>query len=67
MDIGAPTGTPVYGTVITSRYYGAYGNHIMMKHTVNGLSYTTVYAQPFRVCWANDCQRHKDRNDWCNR
>ncbi|WP_449403756.1 peptidoglycan DD-metalloendopeptidase family protein [Exiguobacterium artemiae] len=48
IDIGAPTGTPVYasagGTVITSRYYGAYGNHIMMKSTVNGVSYTTVYA-----------------------
>jgi len=48
IDIGAPTGTPVYasagGTVITSRYYGAYGNHVMMKHTVNGVSYTTVYA-----------------------
>lgn len=48
IDIAAPTGTPVYasaaGTVITSRYYGAYGNHIMMKHTVNGISYTTVYA-----------------------
>ena len=48
IDIGAATGTPVYasaaGKVITSRYYGAYGNHVMMTHTVNGIAYTTVYA-----------------------
>ncbi|HAL01359.1 MAG TPA: peptidase M23, partial [Exiguobacterium sp.] len=48
IDIGAPTGTPIYasaaGKVITSRYYGAYGNHVMMTHTVNGIQYTTVYA-----------------------
>ncbi|WP_114571651.1 peptidoglycan DD-metalloendopeptidase family protein [Exiguobacterium flavidum] len=48
IDIAAPTGTSVYasaaGTVITSKNYGAYGNYIMMSHTVNGVAYTTVYA-----------------------
>ncbi|ASI34890.1 MULTISPECIES: peptidoglycan DD-metalloendopeptidase family protein [unclassified Exiguobacterium] len=48
IDIGAATGTPVYasaaGKVITSRNYGAYGNYVMMTHTINGLAYTTVYA-----------------------
>lgn len=48
IDFGAPTGTPVKaaaaGKVIKSSYQGAYGNHVMVEHKVNGISYTTVYA-----------------------
>lgn len=48
VDFGAPIGTPVHaaaaGKVVTSSYQGAYGNHVMVKHKVHGISYTTVYA-----------------------
>lgn len=48
IDYGAPKGTPVYATaagkVITSQYKGAYGNYIMVKHTIDGASFTSLYA-----------------------
>jgi len=45
IDIGAPHGTPILaadsGTVITSRYGGAYGNYVVISHG-NGI--TTLYS-----------------------
>lgn len=45
VDIGAPTGTPIYaaaaGTVVTSRRGPSYGNHVIVDHN-NG--YSTLYA-----------------------
>lgn len=48
IDYGAPKGTPVYATaagkVIISQYKGTYGNYIMVKHTIDGASFTSLYA-----------------------
>ena len=48
IDIAAATGKTVRATasgrVIKSGYQGAYGNYVMMKHKVNGSTYTSVYA-----------------------
>ncbi|WP_215115159.1 peptidoglycan DD-metalloendopeptidase family protein [Exiguobacterium sp. s80] len=48
IDYGAAKGTPVYATaagkVTTSKNYGAYGNYIMMTHTIDGSSFTSLYA-----------------------
>ncbi|WP_337874063.1 peptidoglycan DD-metalloendopeptidase family protein [Exiguobacterium sp.] len=53
IDLAAPRGTPVVaaasGQVIVSRNYGAYGNHIMMTHQLNGQTYITVYAHLDRL------------------
>ncbi|WP_214850372.1 peptidoglycan DD-metalloendopeptidase family protein [Exiguobacterium sp. s193] len=48
IDYGTAKGTPVYATaagkVITSKNYGAYGNYIMVKHSIDGASFTSLYA-----------------------
>ncbi|TCI37652.1 peptidase M23 [Exiguobacterium sp. SH0S1] len=48
LDIAAPVGTPIYaaqtGTVTTAGWGGAYGNHIIITHVLNGQVWTTVYA-----------------------
>lgn len=48
MDIAAPTGTPVYasasGVVSSAGYRGGFGNTVMITHSINGKSYTTLYA-----------------------
>ena len=48
MDIAAPTGTPVYaaasGVVSSAGYQGGFGNTVMITHSINGKSYTTLYA-----------------------
>ncbi|MEO0374973.1 MAG: peptidoglycan DD-metalloendopeptidase family protein [Cyanobacteria bacterium P01_A01_bin.17] len=45
MDIGAPTGTPIYaaeaGTVITAGWNGGYGNCVIISH---GNGFTTLYG-----------------------
>ena len=47
-DIAGPVGTPIYasqtGTVIRAGWGGAYGNHVMIAHVINGQVWTTVYA-----------------------
>ncbi len=53
IDLAAAKGTPVIaasgGQVIVARNAGAYGNHIMITHQLNGQSYTTVYAHLDRL------------------
>ncbi|WP_214835944.1 peptidoglycan DD-metalloendopeptidase family protein [Exiguobacterium himgiriensis] len=53
IDLAAAKGTPVQaasgGQVIVARNAGAYGNHIMITHQINGQSYTTVYAHLDRL------------------
>lgn len=53
IDLAAAKGTPVIaasgGQVIVARNTGAYGNHIMIMHQLNGQSYTTVYAHLDRL------------------
>lgn len=53
IDLAAVKGTPVVaaasGQVIVARNYGAYGNHIMMSHQINGVTYITVYAHLDRI------------------
>ncbi len=53
IDLAAAKGTTVqsaaYGQVIVARNYGAYGNHVMVSHTINGQAYTTVYAHLDRL------------------
>ncbi|MFY7868027.1 MAG: M23 family metallopeptidase, partial [Exiguobacterium sp.] len=48
VDIAGPTGTPIRasatGTVIRAGWGGAYGNHVMIAHVINGQVWTTVYA-----------------------
>ena len=48
IDYGAAKGTPVYATasgkVITSQFKGAYGNYVMVSHTVNGSPFISLYA-----------------------
>ncbi|MDX5982140.1 peptidoglycan DD-metalloendopeptidase family protein [Exiguobacterium profundum] len=48
LDIAAPVGTPIYaaatGTVTRAGWGGAYGNHVMITHVINGQVWTTVYA-----------------------
>lgn len=48
IDYGTAKGTPVYATaagkVITSKNYGAYGNYVMVKHSIDGASFTSLYA-----------------------
>ncbi|WP_070328141.1 peptidoglycan DD-metalloendopeptidase family protein [Exiguobacterium aurantiacum] len=53
IDIAAAKGTPIQaaasGQVIVARNYGAYGNHVMISHTINGQAYTSVYAHMDRL------------------
>lgn len=53
IDLAAAKGTTVqagaYGEVIVARNYGAYGNHVMISHTINGQAYTSVYAHMDRL------------------
>ncbi|MCT4776046.1 MULTISPECIES: M23 family metallopeptidase [Exiguobacterium] len=53
IDLAAAKGTPVQaaatGQVIVARNYGAYGNHVMISHTINGQAYTSVYAHMDRL------------------
>ncbi|MGI1823059.1 murein hydrolase activator EnvC family protein [Exiguobacterium sp. TRN 1102] len=48
LDIAGPVGTPIYaaqtGTVLRAGWGGAYGNHVMIAHVINGQVWTTVYA-----------------------
>ncbi|WP_236355666.1 M23 family metallopeptidase [Exiguobacterium chiriqhucha] len=48
LDIAAPVGTPINaaqtGTVTTAGWGGAYGNHVIITHVLNGQVWTTVYA-----------------------
>ncbi|MFY9856804.1 MAG: peptidoglycan DD-metalloendopeptidase family protein, partial [Exiguobacterium chiriqhucha] len=48
VDIAGPVGTPIRasatGTVIRAGWGGAYGNHVMIAHVINGQVWTTVYA-----------------------
>ncbi|HAB34928.1 MAG TPA: peptidase M23, partial [Exiguobacterium sp.] len=48
IDYGAAKGTPVYATasgkVITSQLKGAYGNYVMVSHTINGSPFISLYA-----------------------
>ncbi|MCC9623269.1 peptidoglycan DD-metalloendopeptidase family protein [Thalassospira sp. MA62] len=48
LDIAAGVGTPIYaaatGTVTRAGWGGAYGNHVMITHVINGQVWTTVYA-----------------------
>lgn len=48
LDIAAAVGTPIYaaqtGTVTTAGWGGAYGNHVIITHVLNGQVWTTVYA-----------------------
>lgn len=47
-DIAAPAGTPIVaaadGVVFRATGHSSYGNHVMITHSVNGQTYTTVYA-----------------------
>ncbi|MDX5322599.1 MAG: peptidoglycan DD-metalloendopeptidase family protein [Exiguobacterium sp.] len=48
IDLAAPVGTPIRaaqtGTVTTAGWGGAYGNHVIITHVINGQVWTTVYA-----------------------
>lgn len=48
VDIAAPTGTPIVaagdGVVFRAGWHSSYGNHVMITHSMNGKTYTTVYA-----------------------
>ena len=48
VDIAAAVGTPIHaaqtGTVTRAGWGGAYGNHVIITHVVNGQVWTTVYA-----------------------
>jgi septal ring factor EnvC (AmiA/AmiB activator) len=48
LDIAGPVGTPINasqtGTVTTAGWGGAYGNHVIITHVLNGQVWTTVYA-----------------------
>ncbi|MCT4795451.1 murein hydrolase activator EnvC family protein [Exiguobacterium alkaliphilum] len=48
IDIAGPVGTPIHaaqtGTVTTAGWGGAYGNHVIITHVINGQVWTTVYA-----------------------
>ncbi|RHB50463.1 murein hydrolase activator EnvC [Exiguobacterium sp. AM39-5BH] len=48
LDIAGPVGTPISasqtGTVTTAGWGGAYGNHVIITHVLNGQVWTTVYA-----------------------
>ncbi|UTT42132.1 murein hydrolase activator EnvC family protein [Exiguobacterium aurantiacum] len=48
IDLAAPVGTPIRasqtGTVTTAGWGGAYGNHVIITHVLNGQVWTTVYA-----------------------
>lgn len=48
IDIAGPVGTPIHaaqtGTVTTAGWGGAYGNHVIVTHVLNGQVWTTVYA-----------------------
>ena len=48
LDIAGPVGTPIYaaqtGTVTRAGWGGAYGNHVIITHVLNGQVWTTVYA-----------------------
>ncbi|WP_214788593.1 M23 family metallopeptidase [Exiguobacterium sp. s21] len=48
IDIAAPVGTPIKaaasGKVVLTRSTGAYGNRIMLQHSINGQTWHTNYA-----------------------
>ena len=48
LDIAGPVGTPINasqtGTVTRAGWGGAYGNHVIITHVLNGQVWTTVYA-----------------------
>lgn len=48
VDIANSIGTPIYaagdGVVFRAGSHSSYGNHIMITHSINGKTYTTVYA-----------------------
>lgn len=46
---GTTVQSAAYVQVIVARNYGAYGNHVMVSHTINGQAYTTVYAHLDRL------------------
>ena len=47
-DIAGPVGTPIVaagdGVVFRAGSHSTYGNHVMITHSMNGQTYTTVYA-----------------------
>lgn len=53
IDLAAARGTTIQaaasGQVIVARNYGAYGNHVMISHTINGQVYISVYAHMDRL------------------
>ena len=48
VDIAASAGTPISaagdGVVFRAGWHSSYGNHVMITHSMNGKTYTTVYA-----------------------
>lgn len=48
VDIANSVGTPIAaagdGVVFRAGWHSSYGNHIMITHSINGATYTTVYA-----------------------
>ncbi|MCZ2257259.1 peptidoglycan DD-metalloendopeptidase family protein [Sporosarcina sp. G11-34] len=48
VDIANSVGTGIYaagsGVVFRAGWHSSYGNHIMITHSINGKTYTTVYA-----------------------
>lgn len=48
VDIANSVGTGIYaagsGVVFRAGWHSSYGNHVMITHSINGKTYTTVYA-----------------------
>lgn len=43
-SVGTPIAAAADGVVFRAGWHSSYGNHIMITHSINGATYTTVYA-----------------------